>query len=65
MGPRPLHDVHLLTVAEVADALRLSKVTVYRMVNSGALPALKLGRSVRIPEAVVAELLHRATPEGL
>jgi excisionase family DNA binding protein len=57
---RPLNEVRLLTVAEVAAILRLSKMTVYRMVNSGALPALKVGRSVRIPEHVVDDYLRNA-----
>jgi excisionase family DNA binding protein len=57
---RPLGEVKLLTVAEVAAILRLSKMTVYRMVNSGALPALKVGRSVRIPEHVVDAYLRNA-----
>lgn len=56
-----LDEVRLLTVAEVASLLRLSKVTVYRMVKSGALPALKVGRSVRIPEHVVQEYLRSGT----
>jgi len=58
MEQRPLGEVRLLTVAEVAAIMRLSKMTVYRMVNSGALPALKVGRSVRIPEHVVDEYLR-------
>lgn len=57
---RPLNEVRLLTVAEVAQIMRLSKMTVYRMVNSGALPALKVGRSVRIPEHVVDEYLRKS-----
>jgi len=57
---RPLNEVRLLTVAEVAEIMRLSKMTVYRMVNSGALPALKVGRSVRIPEHVVDEYLRNS-----
>jgi len=57
---RPLNEVRLLTVAEVAEIMRLSKMTIYRMVNSGALPALKVGRSVRIPEHVVDEYLRKA-----
>jgi excisionase family DNA binding protein len=57
---RPLGEVRLLTVAEVAAIMRLSKMTVYRMVNSGQLPALKVGRSVRIPEHVVDEYLRRS-----
>jgi excisionase family DNA binding protein len=60
IGDRPLGEVKLLTVAEVAAILRLSKMTVYRMVNSGALPALKVGRSVRVPEHVVHEYLRNA-----
>lgn len=57
---RPLGEVKLLTVAEVAAIMRLSKMTVYRMVNSGQMPALKVGRSVRIPEHVVDEYLRRS-----
>ncbi len=60
MGERPLSEVRLLTVAEVASIMRLSKMTVYRMVNAGTLPALKVGRSVRIPEHVVDEYLRHA-----
>ncbi len=43
------HD--LFTVAEVADRLRVSKMTVHRLVNAGDIPALWVGRSVRIPLA--------------
>ena len=32
----------LLTVAEVAERLRVSRWTVYRLVESGQLPAIKL-----------------------
>lgn len=40
----------LLTVGEVADALRVSNMTVYRLVGSGQLAALRVGRSYRIRE---------------
>lgn len=46
-----------LTVAEVADLLRVSKMTVYRMVHSGDIPAVRVGRSFRVPQAAVEELL--------
>jgi excisionase family DNA binding protein len=39
-----------LTVAEVARALRVSNMTVYRLVNSGELPALRIGKSYRLRE---------------
>ncbi len=60
MTDRPLAEVRLLTVAEVAAIMRLSKMTVYRMVNYGTLPALKVGRSVRIPEYVVDDYLRHS-----
>ena len=46
-----------LTVAEVAAMLRVSKMTVYRMVHSGDLPAMQVGRSFRVPERAVHEYL--------
>nr|WP_181782673.1 excisionase family DNA-binding protein [Pseudonocardia pini] len=32
-----------LTVAEVAERMRVSKMTVYRLVHSGELPAVRTG----------------------
>lgn len=47
----------LLTVSEVAEVLRICKMTIYRAVNSGELESLRVGRSFRIPrEAVVTYL---------
>ncbi|HMC71487.1 MAG TPA: helix-turn-helix domain-containing protein, partial [Mycobacteriales bacterium] len=34
----------LLTVREVADAMRVSTMTVYRLIRSGALPAIRVGK---------------------
>lgn len=45
-----------LTVAEVADLLRVSKMTVYRMVHAGDLPAVRVKRSFRVPLKAVEEL---------
>ena len=38
----------MLTVAEVARTLRVSNMTVYRLVNAGELPALRIGKSYRL-----------------
>ncbi|MBX3093300.1 MAG: helix-turn-helix domain-containing protein [Cryobacterium sp.] len=48
-----LSDVRFLTVAEVADMMRVSKMTIYRMVHAGELPAIRFGRSFRVPESAV------------
>jgi excisionase family DNA binding protein len=42
--------VRYVTVAEVADQLRVSNMTVYRLVQAGSLPAVRIGRSYRIRE---------------
>jgi excisionase family DNA binding protein len=41
---------HLLTVAEVARVLRVSNMTVYRLIKSGELRALRVGKSFRIQQ---------------
>lgn len=46
-----------LTVAEVAELARVSRMTVYRMVHSGDLPAVRVGKSYRVPQAAVEEML--------
>jgi excisionase family DNA binding protein len=37
-----------VTVAEVAAQLRVSNMTVYRLVQAGHLPAVRVGRSYRL-----------------
>ena len=38
----------LLTVSEVADMPRVSRKTIYRLVNIGEIPSLRIGHSIRI-----------------
>jgi excisionase family DNA binding protein len=52
--------VTFLTVAEVAAAMRVSKMTVYRLVHAGDLPAARVGRSFRVPEDAVDEYLRKS-----
>lgn len=55
-----LSEATFLTVAEVATAMRVSKMTVYRLVHSGDLPAVRVGRSFRVPESAVDEYLRKS-----
>jgi excisionase family DNA binding protein len=55
---RDLSDVRFLTVGEVAELMRVSNMTVYRLVHSGDLPAIRFGRSFRIPESAVEAVLQ-------
>ena len=52
---------HFLTIAEVAAAMRVSKMTVYRLVKSHAIAAVRVGRSFRVPEEAVNDYIRRAT----
>ena len=54
-----------LTVAEVARALRVSNMTVYRLINAGQLPAVRVGKSYRLREEDVDRYLgERFTEAG-
>jgi excisionase family DNA binding protein len=60
----PLGQVRFLTVAEVAALMRVSKMTVYRLVHSGELTAMRVGRSFRVPEKAVHDYLRDAYIEA-
>ena len=57
-------DVRFLTVAEVATIMRVSKMTVYRLVHGAELPAVRVGRSFRVPEQAVHDHLQHSYVEG-
>ncbi len=59
-GEASLSQVQFLTVAEVAAMMRVSKMTVYRLVHSGELPAARVGRSFRVPKDAVQDYLRNA-----
>ncbi|HLS46248.1 MAG TPA: helix-turn-helix domain-containing protein [Ornithinicoccus sp.] len=55
---RRLGEMTFMTVAEVAAVMRVSKMTVYRLVHSGELPSVRVGRSFRVPEKAVTAYLE-------
>jgi len=54
---RPLVGDRLLTVGEVADAMRVSNMTIYRLIKSGQLGAVRVGKNYRIRESDVNRYL--------
>jgi excisionase family DNA binding protein len=60
-------DVRFLTVYELALMMRISKMSAYRLVRTGELESIRVGRSYRIPEqAVIAYMRDAAfTPAGI
>lgn len=49
-----------MTVQEVADLMRVSSMTVYRLIKSGDLRAVRVGRSFRVREGDVNDYLERS-----
>jgi excisionase family DNA binding protein len=49
----------LMTVTEVAAHLRVSKMTVYRLIKVGQLPAMRVGRGYRIKQQAVDKYLSK------
>lgn len=47
-----------LTLDEVAQKLKISRVTVYRMVHRKEIPAIKLGKAWRVSSNKIAELFE-------
>jgi excisionase family DNA binding protein len=47
----------LLTVGEVAALMRVSSMTVYRLIKSGSLAAIRVGKNYRIRESDVNRYL--------
>ncbi|MDR3068175.1 MAG: helix-turn-helix domain-containing protein [Cellulomonas sp.] len=52
------------TVMEVANLMRVSKMTVYRLLHSGELPGLRVGRSFRVPADALEAYLRSAATEA-
>ena len=50
----------LLTVHEVAGIMRVSNMTVYRLIRAGELKAARVGRGYRIRESEVDAYLDRS-----
>lgn len=50
--------VRFLKVAEVAAMLRVSRMSVYRLIHCGDLEAVRFGRNFRVPEHAVNAYLR-------
>lgn len=53
-------DVKFLTIYEIATMMRISKMSAYRLIHSGELEAIRVGRSYRVPEQAVISYMRGA-----
>jgi excisionase family DNA binding protein len=54
----------LMTVDEVADVLRVSNMTVYRLIKAGRIPAMRVGRNFRVRRSEIVRYLESGAVSG-
>jgi len=59
----PFYEARFVTVNEVADLLRVSRMTVFRLIEEADPPAVRVGRGYRLREEVVHRCPSRRSPE--
>lgn len=61
-----MHNDEILTVQEAAEMLKLSSRTVYNLVHVDGFPAVRIGKSLRIPRDLLMRWVRQqaegATP---
>ena len=58
------HEPRYMTPNEVAADLRVSSMTVYRLIHSGELAAVRIGRSFRVAASDLDEFLASNSAAG-
>jgi len=58
--PVPLPAIQFMKVTEVASMLRVSRMSVYRLIHAGELEAVRFGRNFRVPEQAVNSYLQQS-----
>lgn len=58
------HSLELLTVAEACEALRISKWSLYRLINEHRLRTIQIGARRLVPRDELHDLLQRLRSEG-
>ena len=55
--------MELLTIQETAQMLKVNPITVRRYIESGRLPAVRVGRGVRVRKEAVDQLIEEVVPK--
>ena len=53
-----------LSIAELADELGMSQMTLYRVIAAGEFPAVRIGRRLFVPARVLDDLAKAALASG-
>ncbi len=50
-------DSSILTADEIADYLKLAKITVYKLAKQGAIPGFRIGGSWRFNKSIIENMM--------
>jgi excisionase family DNA binding protein len=64
VAQEPFREARFVTVSEVAQLMRVSKMTVYRLIKQGDVPAVRIGRGYRMREEDVHRYLDSRYTEA-
>lgn len=53
----------ILTVPEAAKSLKVGRTTMYRLIQSGAVRHIKLGKKIRIPRAYLNDFIEHSASQ--
>ena len=57
------HDGEIMTVSEVADYLKISEVTTYKLVQEGKISGFKIGRHWRVKRSDLGDFIEKQKTE--
>lgn len=56
---RSMSSIRLLTIREISQILKMSTQTIYKMIESGQIPAIKIGAQWRFDEEKILEWIRQ------
>lgn len=63
-GEKEKQGINLLSLKEVSKLLHCSYAKVYLLVHSGDIPAIRIGKSLKVRQSDIAEFLNSNTVGG-
>ncbi len=58
-----MKDKEYISIAQLAEILGLSRISVYKKVKKGEIEAVRIGRSYAVPKKYIANILGKALRE--
>ncbi len=63
-SPRPMPERVLLTVEEAAEQLGIGRTLTYKLISSGEIESIRIGRLRRVPTVAIQDYARRLSSNG-